>query len=265
MAIPWLRFLLVLAAFGLLSAAGSPAPARQFAPPPPPLETTGDTQDESYDETYEDTPFSPPEPEPPASPPEPAEWVVDSPWTWEVGFVPAVGLDVRHMGAEEEREIRFLYGGTMRAGFLYQRSAKQPRCTGDFIGCLGKGLAGALKSIAIGNQYGADLRLHAWRQQDATWFGVGIEPLILFVWGDRGEGTFARIRTMTLVGSLLPEVSFLAEPGGDQAVLLRFVIPISILVTRNFGLEFRLSEALMWPRERPFSFNVAFGIGFLFR
>ena len=250
---------LVLAAFALGGVPAARAAPTREGPPPADSRPAGPWATHP-DDSWTPAPATPPPADEPA---ERAAWIVESPWTWELGLTPAVGFDIRGLG-DPERDFAVRYGGTVSVGFRYQTDFDEPDC-GDSPLCIGPALGTALKGVAIGNQYGVDLRLHAFHFRDTTWLGFGLDPLALLVWGEPGDGVFERIRSMTIVGSAIPEVGVLFAPDGDQALVLRVVIPLSVLVTRHVGVEFRLSEDVVLPRERPLSFAVMFGLGVVFR
>jgi len=192
-----------------------------------------------------------------------AAWIQSGqgPWHWEVGLTvdPGIYSDFAEEG-EDDGGVRFLYGGTLRAGFRYQTRVGSSSSSHNCIAAL----MDAVWEFMSGNQYGADLLLHVWREGDRNHFAIGVHPAVQLVWDDSGSNGTERIRTFAALGAAVPELGFTFDNHGDKAFYVRFLEPVAIMLTPDVALDIRVGGGFVIGAERGGVIGTL-GLGLLFR
>jgi len=152
----------------------------------------------------------------------------------------------------------FLFGGSLRFGFRYQDDLKSRSSgSGDAVGSCITGIFSALWNYLRGNQYGADLRLHWYREGDRNRFLIGLQPLSRYAIPFEDAGRFRIFSGLSLV---VPEAGLVMKDESHSGWYIRWVAPLSILLTRHFGLELRLTTGIVWEDQSRVFFAANLGI-----
>jgi hypothetical protein len=183
--------------------------------------------------------------------PKPAVWYDESASKWSMEFGTAVTAGIWSVSLSEK--IVFMYGGSLRFGFRFQDKLES-HYSADCI----TGMFSAIWDLIRGNQYGLDLRLHWMREADHNRFLIGLQPLSRYV--SKPNTEFARWRFPGLLSIVVPEGGLIVDGQSNLGGYIRFVAPVSVLLTTNVGLELRLSTGIMFEEETSFFWSGQVGL-----
>lgn len=140
-------------------------------------------------------------------------------------------------------ENSWLAGGTFSVGLLHYEHVRRSswsiegfKWCASVAGCGGLGMLFMPPDSVLGNELGLDLRVGVGQemQQGApttTSTSIGVRPV--FRYSGRG-----RVRTGTLVGSLLPEWGYRhSQQSGWDTHLYWWLVPVDILASRHMAVS----------------------------
>ncbi len=177
-------------------------------------------------------------------------WFDESAPRWSAEYGAALNAGVWSRDLQEG--VVFLYGGSLRLGFRFQDKLESHHSSD----CLSE-LFWDVWDFVRGNQYGADLRFHWIREADHNRFLMGMQLLSRYV--SKPNMEFGRVRFPGLISWAVPEGGLIVNDHSDLGGYIRFVFPVSVLLTHDMGLELRLTQAILWEEETSFFWSAEVG------